>query len=233
MADTLLYLVMARGGSKGLPGKNLRPFRGRSLVAHTIDTALRCRHRGRIVTSTDTLELATEARRAGSDVPFLRPPALATDEASSFDVIVHALDELANAGFSPEHIVLLQPTSPLRRSDDIDAALDRMFDAGAPGVVSVSLAKPAEWLYTIDDGDGHLRPLFRNGAAEVSRRQDARPSYLLNGAIYAAKVGYLREHRDFVGPNTIAYVMPHARSVDIDTEADFAVAEALDRLAQT
>jgi N-acylneuraminate cytidylyltransferase len=209
-------LVTARGGSKGLPRKNVLPVGGRPLIGWTIAAATGADFVSRVVVSTDDDEIMEASRNCGADVPFRRPPALASDTATSIDVVMHALDELP--GF--DYVVLLQPTSPLRTAEDIDAALLLAESSSAPACVSVCEATQSPyWMYRID-GEHRLAPLMESPVL-ASRRQDLPPVYVLNGAVYVARVGWLRETRSFLGAGCIAYPMPVERSLDIDTRADF------------
>ncbi|MFM2056679.1 MAG: hypothetical protein RLY71_1064 [Pseudomonadota bacterium] len=212
---SVLALITARGGSKGLPGKNLRPVQGRPLIDFTIAAARAAACVDRVVLSTDDDTIARVAEDCGCEVPFRRPAALAGDEAKSVDVVMHALDRL------PRHdiVVLLQPTSPAREAADIDAAVQRMLAAQAPACVSVSLAAESPyWMFSLSE-HARLRPLLDMPAA--TRRQDLPPVFVLNGAVYAAGTDALRRMGSFLGPETVAHVMPRERSIDIDTLEDF------------
>jgi CMP-N,N'-diacetyllegionaminic acid synthase len=212
----VLGLITARGGSKGLPRKNILPAGGRPLIAWTISAALKSDVISQVILSSDDAEIIQVALEWGCEVPFTRPVDLASDIASTIDVALHALDQLP--GF--EFIVLLQPTSPLRTAEDIDAAFALMQASGAPSCVSVCEAEQSPyWMYQLLDGS-KLLPLItcKDG---VTRRQDLPPVYVLNGAIYIARIDWLRETKSFVGEETIAYLMPKERSVDIDNAADF------------
>jgi N-acylneuraminate cytidylyltransferase len=212
---SVLALITARGGSKGLPGKNIRLAGGRPLIHYTIDAARGARTVDRVVLSSDDDAIIAAARAAGCEVPFRRPAHLATDEATSIDVVLHALDAL------PSHdlVVLLQPTSPLRTGADIDAACARLAACDAPSCVSVTLAEHSPyWMYALDAGH-RLQPLLR--AAQATRRQDLPPAWRLNGAVYVARTAWLRRTRAFVGAGSVALEMPAARSLDIDTLDDF------------
>lgn len=212
----VLALITARGGSKGLPRKNLLPACGRPLIAWTIGAAAEAEFVNRVVVSTDDDEIMEAARAWGGDVPFRRPSALASDTASSIDVVLHALDQLP--GF--DYVVLLQPTSPLRTAADIDAALKLAAASGAPSCVSVCEASQSPyWMYQLDN-DGKLTPVL-DSPLSLSRRQDLPPVYVPNGAIYVARVDWLRRTRSFLGGGSIAYPMPVERSLDIDTLEDF------------
>lgn len=217
---SVIALIPARGGSKGIPRKNIAPIAGRPLIAWTIAAALAARVDA-VVVSTDDAEIAEIARQTGADVPFLRPAALAQDDTPGLDPVLHALDELP--GY--DVVMLLQPTSPLRGTSDIDAALELKTVTGAASVVSVSeAATHPYWTYAIAE-DGRMSPLI--DVAKVMRRQDLPIVHALNGALYVADADWLRRGRRFVDADTRAYVMPQERSVDIDTPFDWLVAEAL------
>ena len=211
-----LALITARGGSKGLPRKNVLLTAGKPLIAWTVHAALAATTVGRVVLSSDDDEIIEAAAAAGCDIPFRRPPELATDEASSMDVVFHALQELPDYEF----VVLLQPTSPLRTGADIDAAFKLMLDHNAPACVSVTdVDQSPYWMYEVTEID-RLRSLFEQ-SPKINRRQDLPPIFTLNGAIYIAKVEWLLQSRSFLGPETIAYKMPRSRSIDIDNAIDF------------
>jgi N-acylneuraminate cytidylyltransferase len=214
--ENVLALITARGGSKGLPRKNVLLAGGKPLVAWTVYAALASKSVNRVVLSSDDDEIMTAAKVAGCDVPFRRPAELSTDHTSSMDVVDHALKELP--GF--DYIVLLQPTSPLRTSADIDAAFDIMRDHNAPACVSVTeVDQSPYWMYQLN-AEARLVDVMKP-LPDVYRRQDLPPVYTLNGAIYIAKIDWLLESRSFLGTNTVAYRMPKARSIDIDDALDF------------
>lgn len=215
-ADKVLGLITARGGSKGLPRKNILSVGGKPLLVWTVEAALAARSLGHVVLSTDDDEIMAVAKTAGCNVPFRRPPELADDMAKSIDVVLHALDQLP----SFDYIVLLQPTSPLRTSEDIDSAFNLMLRNGAPSCVSVTEVEESPyWMYRVTDKNRLQRLLAPIDGG--TRRQDLPPIYALNGAIYAARVDWLRRTKSFVGEETIAYQMPRERSIDIDTHGDF------------
>ncbi|MFO1509889.1 MAG: acylneuraminate cytidylyltransferase family protein [Steroidobacteraceae bacterium] len=212
----VLALIPARGGSKGLPGKNILPVGGRPLIDWTIAAARNAGCIDRLVLSSDDDAIAACARDAGCDVPYRRPAELATDTAIMIDVVLHAIDQLP--GY--DVIVLLQPTSPLRTAEDIDAACAALDDRNAPACVSVSPVEHSPyWMYQLT-ADGRMTPLIES-ASRAARRQDLPAVYKLNGAVYVAETGWLRRSRTFVTNETVAYVMPADRSIDIDTAADF------------
>lgn len=215
-AYQVLALIPARGGSKGLPGKNILPVGGRPLLAFSIAAAQGARCIDRTVLSSDDEAIMAAAKDHGCDVPFRRPAHLATDSASTIDVVLHALDQLP--GY--DVVVLLQPTSPLRTSADIDAACSHFSASGAPSCVSVSPVQQSPyWMFRLDNA-ARLRPLI-DSPEIATRRQDLPEVYSLNGAVYVANVAWLRSNRTFVTRQTVAHVMPTERSIDIDTAADF------------
>lgn len=212
---TVLALIPARGGSKGLPGKNILPVQGRPLLAWTVDAAHGARCIDRVVLTSDDDTIIAAARALGCEVPFRRPAVLASDTASSFDVVMHAL------GMLPGHevVVLLQPTSPLRTAADIEAACELFASSSSPACVSVSIAAQSPyWMFRLGNNQT-LVPLIETPAG-VTRRQDLPAVYALNGAIYVADTAWLRQSRTFLTPDTVAFVMPAERSIDIDTPAD-------------
>lgn len=213
---SVLAVIPARGGSKGLPGKHLLQAGGRPLIAWTIEAAHAAKSIDRTVLSSDDEAIMACARALGCDVPFRRPAELATDAAASIDVVLHAVDALPGHGV----VVLLQPTSPLRGAADIDAACATFAARKAPACVSVApVAQSPYWMYRLGDG-ATLLPVV--AAPEgATRRQDLPEAYALNGAIYVADIAWLRRTRSFVTRETVAHVMPAERSVDIDTAADF------------
>ena len=230
----MLAIVPARGGSRGLPGKHVRPFVGKPLIAHTLDAAHGAAEVSRTVVSTDDEEIAAVARRSGAEIPFMRPAHLASDTARTASVCVHVLDELERReGLRVEEFVLLQPTSPLRTAEDIDAAIRIFRERRADSVVSVSrVPKPLFWAHAIDQ-DGRLREFFPHHFPEVTRwpqadapRQTFPEAYLPNGAVYVTRAALVRQGT-FFGQRTYPSLMPLERSVDIDTLEDFEWAEWL------
>jgi CMP-N-acetylneuraminic acid synthetase len=218
---TIFALIPARGGSKGIPRKNIRPIAGKPLIAWTIEAALAAPGIDAVVVSTEDEEIAAVSRDWGARVPFMRPVELATDETPGIDPVLHAIEML------PYHdtVLLLQPTSPLRSTQDIMGVLALAAEAKPPSIVSVCEPEdhPA-WMYRMDVG----RRLERlSGMPEIARRQDLPPVYALNGAIYYARADWLVTQRSFVGPGTLGYPMAAADSVDIDTPLDWKLAELL------
>ena len=219
----VLGLIPARGGSKSLPRKNVLSLGGRPLISWTIQAALASAYLDRVVASSDDREIMETARKWGAEVPFTRPAELAGDETASIDVVLHALDQVGN-GY--DYVVMLQPTSPLRTVGDIDACVSKCLDSGAPACVSVCEAsKSPYWMYTFDSRE-RFRPVIQ-GLELITRRQDIPPVYSLNGAVYVARTDWLRKAGQFITPETVGYVMPHERSLDIDTALDLRICQIL------
>jgi N-acylneuraminate cytidylyltransferase/CMP-N,N'-diacetyllegionaminic acid synthase len=224
----MLAIIPARGGSKGLPGKNIRKLCGRPLIEYTIDAALRSKFVSRVVVSTESASIAEVAVAAGAEVPFLRPEHLATDSALAIDVYLYTCDRLMSLGAGPiSDFVTLQPTSPLRLAEDVDAAISLFREKNADSVISVTeSARPFEWLRSIGS-DGVLRKLEPPESGVLRNRQECEKTYMVNGAIYVFKCELLKESRDYYSEMTFPYVVPPERSVDIDTILDFEIAEYL------
>jgi len=220
---SVLAVIPARGGSKGLPNKNILELVGKPLIAWSIEAASDSKYIDRLIISTDSKEIADVAIKYNCEVPFMRPPELATDDANSNDVILHALDKLEHPY---DIVILLQPTSPLRKSKDIDQALEFMQKNNVSVVVSVcSSNKPLYWHFTLGT-DGNLKPLY-NDKLFYTNRQELPLTYIPNGALYIAKTDYFRSKKTFYTGSTFAYLMPPERSVDIDNRIDFYTAEAI------
>ena len=217
----LMVLIPARGQSKGIPRKNIRPIAGKPLITWTIQAALACERVATVVVSTEDAEIAEIARAAGAEVPFMRPAALATDEAPGIAPVLHAIEALPQY----EGVLLLQPTSPLRGLEDINGLLNLVRESDAPSAVSVCpVSEHPAWMFSRSER-GDLVP-FLEGPRPI-RRQDMQDLFVLNGAMYFARRSWLLAHQSFVGDETLSYVMPVVRSIDIDTPFDWQVAEML------
>jgi CMP-N,N'-diacetyllegionaminic acid synthase len=223
----VLGLVPARGGSKGVPGKNVRPLAGHTLLEYTARAARESGVLDRIILSTDSPEIAEAGRRAGLEVPFIRPAALAADDTPMVPVIEHALTEVAQQGWSPQIVALLQPTSPLRRPDHIKDAVSLLRRTEADSVVTVvELPRDhsPDYLMRID-GD-RLRP-FLSDRPPLTRRQDARPAYWRDGTAYVFWCATLERFGNIYGENCCPLILDGHDSLSIDSPADWDEAERL------
>jgi len=228
--ERVLAIVPARGGSKGLPGKNGRPLLGKPLLAWPVSAARSAHCIDRIIVSTDDESLAAIARAAGAEVPFMRPPELAGDRASSAEVVIHALDALAESGDSFGYVVLLEPTSPLTEGSDIDAALSRLHGArdradAIVGIVRLETEHPA---FSVSmSGDGAISPLAGDGFESLPRRQELTPAYRLEGSLYASEVNAFRRNGSFCHRRTMGFPVPRYKSLEVDDLLDFVCIEAV------
>ena len=221
----VLALVPARGGSKGVPDKNIRPLAGRTLLEYAAEAAVNSGIIDRIVLSTDSELIAVEGRRAGLEVPFIRPAELARDDTPMLPVVEHALDALEEGGWAAEIIVLLQPTSPLRRPEHIRAAVQQLRDSGADSVVTVvELPRHFSPDYVMRMDAGRLEP-FLDGGARVTRRQDARPAFVRDGTVYAFWSRTVQETHSLYGRDCRPLVLSALDSMTIDTPDDWIEAE--------
>jgi CMP-N,N'-diacetyllegionaminic acid synthase len=227
----ILGVVTARGGSKGIPGKNLKPLAGKPLLAYTIDAAQQAGVFDRLILSTDDTAIAAYARSLGCEVPFMRPAELARDETIHFEVMKHAVEWMRDhARYEPDLVMILQPTSPLRCADDIRRSVDLIASTKADSVVSVSEVpahyNPMRTLRVTSDG---LATLFVTGEAvrrRINRRQDMPAAWTMNGAIYLFRTHVLfAAEPSLYGDRTAAYVMPAERGISIDDLEDWASAE--------
>lgn len=220
-----LFLIPARGGSKGIPGKNIKPFCGKPLICHSIDHARALSEDALICVSTDSEEIRRVAEDHGLHVPFLRPAELATDRSGSREVMIHALDRYRDMGVDIDRLVLLQPTSPLRTPEDIQNCLD-LYTPQLDMVVSVKEAATNPYYNAFEpDEDGYLH--ISKGPGTYTRRQDAPKVWEYNGAVYVINPASLRERPMGLFKHRRMYAMPTERSVDLDTPLDWLMAEQL------
>jgi N-acylneuraminate cytidylyltransferase len=224
-------VITARGGSKAIPGKNMKPLAGKPLIAYTIEGAQRANAFDRLILSTDDPAIADYARSCGCEVPFMRPADLARDETVHFDVMAHAVSWLIDhEGYRADAVMILQPTSPLRRPEDIRQSLALLAQGDADSVVSVSEVpahlNPMRMLRVDDRGRAVLfvtgEPLRRR----INRRQDMPPAWLMNGAVYVFRTEVLfGPEPSLYGNTTLAMAMPDPFGISIDTPEDWAEAE--------
>ena len=218
----ILAIIPARSGSKRLPNKNILNLEGKPLIAWTIEEAKKSKYIDKIVVSTDSEQIAEISRQYGAEIPFLRPAELAQDTTSSIDVIKYCLENIKE---NFDYLMLLQPTSPLRTSEDIDNAIN-MLDENTLAVVSVCETEHSPlWSNTLPEDlsmENFLRPEVKN-----KRSQDLPKFYRLNGAVFLAEINYFYRHNGFYGPKTKALIMRLGHSIDIDTELDFLICKTI------
>ena len=223
----ILGLVPARGGSKGVPNKNIRLFHGRPLLAYVAQVAWASKTFDRVVLSTDSKAIAMCGRLYGLEVPFMRSAAVAQDDTPMFDVVVHALAELQHKGWTPDIVVLLQPTSPLRQAKHIHDAIALLQQSKADSVVSVvKIPQHLSPDYVMRMDKGRLQPFLASGSRLI-RRQDARPAYARDGTVYALWVKTITLYGTLYGNDCRPLIIDASESLSIDTEADWATAERL------
>lgn len=220
----VLGIITARGGSKGIPRKNIKNLHNKPLICYTIEAVNKSKLLTRCIVSTDDKEIAEISKNCGGDVPFMRPDKLAQDESTSIEVVQHVVSELKKQNEEYDYIMILQPTSPLRSSGDIDNCIKLVKESGADSVMSMveitdfSLKKIKKIV------NNKIEPFFEEEGATSARRQDQIPAYKRNASIYLTKTNLIM-HGDLFGENSISYVMPEERSVDINKITDFALAE--------
>jgi CMP-N,N'-diacetyllegionaminic acid synthase len=228
---SILAVIPARSGSKGLPGKNTKIFLGKPLLVWTIEAALDCSFIDKVVVSTDCDQTAQIAIEAGALVPFVRPASLASDYSTSVDVIEHTLDFFeANANEKFDFTILLEPTSPLRDSQDIFEAMNKLLDSPrSKSLVGVSLTESQNPAFLFDlNLDGNISK-YDNAQFQSPRRQDVQDVYFPEGSIYISETNFLRKTGTFFHEKTFGYVMPKWKSIEIDDIHDFIMCEALMR----
>ena len=223
----VLAVIPARGGSKGVPRKNLVQLCGRPLIAYTIEAGLSAKSVSRLVVSTEDEEIVSVARSLGADVPFIRPATLATDAAQSLPVVQHAVQAVEEVEGTPyDVIVMLQPTTPLRTAGDVDSAVTLLLESGADSVVSVvDVGGHHPYRMKRIDDDGRLVNFVDQGFEDMRPRQELPPVYLRSGDIYASRRAVIMDENTLVGKNCRAIVIPQSRAVNIDTPIDILMAE--------
>lgn len=226
----IIGLIPARGGSKGIPGKNIRNLAGKPLIAWTIEAVLRCKACNRVIVSTDSPEIAHIAHDWGAEVPFTRPENLSDDNSDSIGLAIHSINYLLENGIKKsDYLLLLQPTSPLRIELDILNAIEIMKTKNASAIVSVTEAPSHPYKVKKISSEGIISD-FNNLHFDNIRRQDLPPAYAINGAIYLNQISSILEEKSFMPINkTYAYIMPPERSIDIDTPWDFYLSELIIR----
>ncbi|MGD2170705.1 MAG: acylneuraminate cytidylyltransferase family protein [Gammaproteobacteria bacterium] len=226
----ILGIIPARGGSKGVPGKNIKRLGGFPLIVYTFEAVAASQYLTRTVLTTDREEIAELGRQYSIEVPFIRPAALSGDHAAAVGYIEHCLDFLqTNQDYIPDIIVLLQPTSPFREAGDIDHCVEMLRSSDADSIVSVTqlpVKYHPDWQFVVSQ-EGYLRPFTEiDWDSIIPSRQKLESTYIRNGAIYAFRYESFQRAKNIFGCKVLAYVMPPERSVNIDDMDDWAQAES-------
>ncbi|MBS1492834.1 MAG: acylneuraminate cytidylyltransferase family protein [Bacteroidetes bacterium] len=217
-------LITARGGSKGIPRKNIINFCGKPLIHWTVESALKSKYIDKIFLSTDSDEIINSVKKFPVEVPFKRPKNLASDKATSTDVILHFIDYLKKSGNDYNTLLLLQPTSPFRKSEQIDNSIKKFVaNKEALSLISVTENIKSPYLSRKINQKGFIENLF--DVKSEKRRQDIPITYFINGAIYLIDIKNFEKYKTFQTPKTLSYIMPYYSSVDIDEPVDLKIAE--------
>ncbi len=215
--NKILAIIPARVGSKGTKNKNIIDVCGKPLIGYTIDAAKKSKYIDYIYVSTDSDKIRDVALECGASIPFMRDPSLATDTAKTIDAIIYSIDEFKKRDMIFDYLVLLQPTSPLRTTEDIDASIEKLLSSNNTSLVSVSKTLENPILMRTINTDGTLNRII-DTASDV-RRQDFKDYYRVNGAIYINKIDEMDINTSF-NDNVLSYIMDEEKSVDIDTYDD-------------
>jgi CMP-N-acetylneuraminic acid synthetase len=225
VSPRVVAFIFARGGSKGLPRKNLLPLAGKPLIVHSIDTALALPMVSRVVVSTDDEEIAQVAREAGADVPFIRPAMLAEDDAPEWLAWQHAIGFLRNAGETVDVFLSLPPTSPLRSTGDVECCLDLLSSSEADIVITVREAERSPYFNMVRRTNvGEVRLAVEG---RYHRRQDVPKLFDVTTVAYAARADFVMKSSRIFDGRVRAVLVPRERALDIDTRFDMAIAEVL------
>lgn len=221
--NKIYALIPARGGSTRLPGKNILPLNGKPLISYTIEQAKKSKYIDRVIVSTDNEKISEVSKSYKAEVPFLRPENISGTYALPHSYITHFYDFIKNSGDEIPYItVLLQPTSPLRTHEDIDNAIELFNNANVEEVISVCVSDKKPFWYKTLDGNGYLVDY-----TDFSKNNNDKPCYILNGAIYAFKTDCFKDNEGIIATKVQPYEMPPERSIDIDRDIDFELAELL------
>ena len=224
MKNNVIAIIPARGGSKGVPRKNMRMMAGKPLIVYSIEVAKKSKYFDKIFVSTENKEIAKISQEYDVEI-IKRPEELALDDVGALPVIKHALAFLEeNKKYKPEIIVILQPTSPLRNKLDITNCIDKLVQEKCDSVITVKkIEQPLQWMLELDD----RKKVNNLSEKKIVRRQEYSDVYIPNGAVYATWRKTIMDYNDIRGEDTRAVIMPEDRSIDIDTELDFFIAEKL------
>ncbi len=226
----VLAIIPARGGSKGLPRKNVLKLCGKPLVSYPINAALKSKYIDKVIVSTDDNEIAEESKKAGAEVPFIRPAELASDTSTSIDVVIHSIDFLEKRNEFYDYLVLLEPTSPLTTNEDIDCAISSLHSNRniADSIVGMSKVEAAHPLFLAKTiSSGVIAPYIRENFLKPIRRQELDDLYFFEGSLYISAIEKIKQIKSFVHDRTLPYIVPRWKSVEIDEFLDFIIVEAI------
>lgn len=218
----IVCVIPARGGSKGLPGKNIKMFFGKPLIAHTIEQAKNCGLIDRVIVSTDDVRIAEIAKKFNAEVPFMRPKILAQDKSNTMDVLWHAVKWLEKRNYFFDILVLLHTTAPLRSIDDINNSIKLLFKNNVSNIFSVTPSYRNPYFNMVEVKHGRVR-IVKQGC--FASRQEAPQVYDMNASIYTWWNNIFKKEKKIFLKNSCVYIMPKERSIDIDDELDFRIAE--------
>jgi CMP-N,N'-diacetyllegionaminic acid synthase len=226
---TVIAIIPARGGSKGLPGKNIKPLCGKPLIAWSIEAGLGSQYIDEVMVTTDSQEIAGIARKFGASVPFIRPAELASDAAASMDVIRHVLNFYENKLHKNfDYTVLLEPTSPLRGKEDIDNAIGQLLgNPQASAVVGICKTESQNPAFLVKKNSNKFLFGYKDSNMEILRRQDIKDVYFFEGSVYVSDTATLLTKNTFYHENTLGCEFPKWKSIEIDDLEDFIMVEAL------
>tara|TARA_Y100000591_G_C21839645_1_gene704800 strand:- start:1605 stop:2324 length:720 start_codon:yes stop_codon:yes gene_type:complete len=226
---TILGLIPARGGSKGLPQKNILPLLGTPLISWSIKSAESSKYIDKCIVSTDDNEIAQTAESYGGEVPFIRPEYLANDETSTIDVIIHAVNYFQEMSIVFDYLILLEPTSPLRETQDIDRAIEMLHEKRekADSIVGVSKVEATHPAFDVTIGEKGLIKPYLAKSFKVFRRQEIQDLYFFEGTVYISKTEVLINRKSFYHDRTLPYIVPRWKSIEIDEKMDLMIAETL------
>ena len=225
---TFLAIIPARGGSKGLPGKNIKELCGKPLISWSIESGFKSKYIDEVMVTTDSKEIANISKLYGANVPFLRPDYLSSDIATTFDAVKHAIDFYKNEIQKEfDYIILLEPTSPLREAIDIDNAIEILFDSNADSIVGICKTEDQNPAFLVKKDLKGFISGYENINMTVLRRQDIKSVYFFEGTVYISKTNVLLEKKTFYHQKTIGYEVPKYKSLEIDDMDDFIMAEAM------
>lgn len=222
----ILAIIPARGGSKGVPRKNIKELNGKPLIAYTIEAAKKSKFLDRVVVSTEDKEIAEISKKSGANIPYLRPIELAKDDSPTIDAVIHMIKWLQeNEKYKPDYICVLQCTSPLRDENDIDGTIEKMINSNTDGSVSICEAEVNPYWTNIFNGD--RLDYFMKEGKNITSRQKLPKIYRINGAVYVVKTEVLINQKTLEPENITGYIMKNENSIDIDSILDFKIAELL------